>query len=208
MGCTLDLPFVACNQSQSCSISYVNKLWNRIRCLSSRQMPQNAPSGAQTGAGRGLILGPCHWPLWGEATVHQWLPSQRASNMKNVSIWWCHHDIQNLVYVIYIRESSQTHSYSPIVYISSNWAQCSPIRFYIHGPSTSLRAIALVWPILFEVGLPNTQGGLWNGYKILIQFICWICIALSVWYIVYMAINIHRIFLYFGFISIVSCWFD
>ena len=32
-----------------------------------------------------------HWPLWGESTSDQW-PSQRASSVENVSIWW-HHDV-------------------------------------------------------------------------------------------------------------------
>ena len=33
---------------------------------------------------------PYHWPLWGESTGHRWLPSQRASYVENVSIWWHH----------------------------------------------------------------------------------------------------------------------
>ena len=33
---------------------------------------------------------PRHWPLWGKSTGHQWIPSQRASNAENVSIWWRH----------------------------------------------------------------------------------------------------------------------
>ena len=37
------------------------------------------------------IKAPHHWPLWGESTSEQWFPSQRASNVENVSIWWCHH---------------------------------------------------------------------------------------------------------------------
>ena len=24
--------------------------------------------------------------------IHQWIPSQRAGNTENVSIWWCHHE--------------------------------------------------------------------------------------------------------------------
>ena len=29
-----------------------------------------------------------HWPLWEESTGDRWFASQRASNAKNVSIWW------------------------------------------------------------------------------------------------------------------------
>ena len=35
---------------------------------------------------------PRHWPLWGESTGDWWIPTQRASNAKNDSIW-CHHAI-------------------------------------------------------------------------------------------------------------------
>ena len=35
----------------------------------------------------------CHWPLWGEFTGGQWIPLTRASNVKNVSIWWRHHPL-------------------------------------------------------------------------------------------------------------------
>ena len=31
-----------------------------------------------------------HWPLWGEFTGTGEFPAQRASNAKNVSIWWRH----------------------------------------------------------------------------------------------------------------------
>ena len=34
---------------------------------------------------KGNIKAPHHWPLWGE------FPAQRASDAKNVSIWWRHH---------------------------------------------------------------------------------------------------------------------
>ena len=37
------------------------------------------------------IKAPRHWPLWGEFTVDRWNPTKRASNVKNVSIWWRHH---------------------------------------------------------------------------------------------------------------------
>ena len=33
-----------------------------------------------------------HWPLWGESTGDQGIPSQRANNAENVSIWWRHYD--------------------------------------------------------------------------------------------------------------------
>ena len=33
-----------------------------------------------------------HWPPWGESTGDRCIPSQEASNGKNVSIWWRHHD--------------------------------------------------------------------------------------------------------------------
>ena len=32
------------------------------------------------------IKAPCHWPLWGESTGDHGFPSQKASNMENVSI--------------------------------------------------------------------------------------------------------------------------
>ena len=31
-------------------------------------------------------------PLWGESIAHLWIPSQRASNAGNFSMWWRHHD--------------------------------------------------------------------------------------------------------------------
>ena len=34
------------------------------------------------------IKTPRHWPFWGESTGG--FPSQRSSNVENVSIWWCH----------------------------------------------------------------------------------------------------------------------
>ena len=39
----------------------------------------------------GNIKAPRHWPLLGGSTGDRWFPSQRASNAKNVSIWWRHH---------------------------------------------------------------------------------------------------------------------
>ena len=37
------------------------------------------------------IKAPRHWPLQGEFTGYRWIPSQRASNAENASIWWPHH---------------------------------------------------------------------------------------------------------------------
>ena len=37
------------------------------------------------------IKAPRHWPLCGEFTGDRWIPSQRASNAENISIWWRHH---------------------------------------------------------------------------------------------------------------------
>ena len=39
------------------------------------------------------IKAPYHWPLWGEYTGDRCIPSQRASNVEYVSIWWRHHAI-------------------------------------------------------------------------------------------------------------------
>ena len=39
------------------------------------------------------IKTPHHWPLWGGSTVTGGFPSQKASNVENVSIWWRHHAI-------------------------------------------------------------------------------------------------------------------
>ena len=33
-----------------------------------------------------------HCPLWGESIGDWWIPSQKASNAENVSIWWRHHE--------------------------------------------------------------------------------------------------------------------
>ena len=47
------------------------------------------------------IKAPRHWPLRGESTGDRWIPSQKASNAKNVSIWWRHLEIhQDAVYKI------------------------------------------------------------------------------------------------------------
>ena len=47
------------------------------------------------------IKAPRHWPLRGESTGDRWIPSQKASNAKNVSIWWRHLEIpQGAVYKI------------------------------------------------------------------------------------------------------------
>ena len=37
------------------------------------------------------IKAPRHWPLCREFTRDRWFPTQMASNMKNVSIWWRYH---------------------------------------------------------------------------------------------------------------------
>ena len=37
------------------------------------------------------IKAPRHWPLCGEVTGTGEFPTQRASNVENVSIWWRHH---------------------------------------------------------------------------------------------------------------------
>ena len=41
------------------------------------------------------IKTPRHWPLWGELVTSEF-PTQRASNVENDSIWWCHHDTNTL----------------------------------------------------------------------------------------------------------------
>ena len=42
------------------------------------------------------IKAPCHWPLCGEFTGIGEFPAQMASNMKNVSIWWRHHETDDM----------------------------------------------------------------------------------------------------------------
>ena len=42
-----------------------------------------------SGTDKKNIKAPRHWPLWGDSTGE--FPAQRASNAKNVSIWWRHH---------------------------------------------------------------------------------------------------------------------
>ena len=55
MGYSVDLFFLACHHSQSCSTSYVNTPQSRMLHLSSKQLPLNAPSGAEMGAVRLLV---------------------------------------------------------------------------------------------------------------------------------------------------------
>ena len=44
-----------------------------------------------------------HWPLCGEFNGDRWIPAQMASNAKNVSICWCHHE--NLWLCSYVTRS-------------------------------------------------------------------------------------------------------
>ena len=46
-----------------------------------------------SGADQRNIKAPRHWPFCGEFTGTGEFPAQRASNAKNVSIWWRHHDV-------------------------------------------------------------------------------------------------------------------
>ena len=57
-------------------------------------------STVNTGADQKNIKAQRHWPLCGEFTGDQWIsritdefPTQMSSNMENISIWWCHHEI-------------------------------------------------------------------------------------------------------------------
>ena len=52
----------------------------------------NVCSTVCSGADKNIKV-PRHWPLWGESTGERWIPSQRASNAENVSIWWRHHGL-------------------------------------------------------------------------------------------------------------------
>ena len=38
------------------------------------------------------IKAPRHWPLTDEFTGDLWIPTQRASNVGDISIWWRHHE--------------------------------------------------------------------------------------------------------------------
>ena len=51
-----------------------------------------------------------HWPLWGNPLVTGGFPSQRASKVENVFIWWCHHDINHWNISNYHHISQQTMS--------------------------------------------------------------------------------------------------
>ena len=51
-------------------------------------------------ADKKITKAPRHRPLWGEFTGASEFPAQRASNAENVSIWWCHHDKDNLVQLL------------------------------------------------------------------------------------------------------------
>ena len=39
------------------------------------------------------IKAPRHWPMWGDPPVIYRFPSKRASNAKNVPVWWRRHDM-------------------------------------------------------------------------------------------------------------------
>ena len=46
------------------------------------------------------IKAPCPWPLCGEFTGE--FPTQMASNVENISIWWRHHEIQQRLFSVCI----------------------------------------------------------------------------------------------------------
>ena len=56
------------------------------------------------------IKASCHWPLWVEPLVTSGFPSQKASNMENVSIWWHQFHVNSIQHI-----SQQSHATCKII---------------------------------------------------------------------------------------------
>ena len=46
---------------------------------------------------QGNIKAPCHWPVWGEFTVHRWIPRTKGQWRGFFSICWRHHEMCSYV---------------------------------------------------------------------------------------------------------------
>ena len=104
------------------------------------------------------------WPLRGKFTGHRWIPSQRASNAENVSIWWRHHITLSLLccihhHIIFDRDVASISCIMHPISIAISLTFCTVEDFY----STSIIVLAIS---VFEKSSVNDNSltCLWHSF--------------------------------------------